>query len=244
VSDQPYRPGAGASARARYQELSAPSRRRRLIALGAAAPAALILVLVLGAGWRLSLLAAALAPLAVGIWQIRHRGEHGTWAKGAKGERKTARMLRPLERAGHTVLHDRALPRGNANLDHLVIGPAGVIVVDSKNWSRDRIVKGRGRRLKVGRMNGATIVKPTVYELGVVGSALETVTGAPVPVGAVLAIHGAKLPPWRTPVVQGIPMLEARQVRRWIARQPRRLTPQQVAEIRLHCERLFPPYTR
>ncbi|WP_344948251.1 nuclease-related domain-containing protein [Sphaerisporangium flaviroseum] len=59
-----------------------------------------------------------------------------SWRKGAAGERRTARALRRLERAGHLVLHDRALPRGKANVDHLVIGPAGVFVVDTKNWNR------------------------------------------------------------------------------------------------------------
>lgn len=241
MSDQPYRPGAGASARARYQELAALGRRRRLAAVVVAAVAAGILVLVLGAGWRLTLLTCVLAATVVLIWQHRHN-EHGTWAKGAAGERKTARLLRPLARRGYTVLHDRALPGSRANVDHLVIGPAGVIVVDSKNWSKNRIVKGHGRRLKVGRMKGSKIVSSTLYETAFVGSALATATGGPIPVAAVLAIHGAKLPPWRTPVVDGVPLLPARQVRRWIARRPRQLTDDQVAQLAAACERLFPPY--
>ena len=56
-----------------------------------------------------------------------------TWQRGAHGERHTARLLRRLHRDGFVVFHDLAVP-GNtsANIDHLVIGPTGVFVIDSK----------------------------------------------------------------------------------------------------------------
>ncbi|MBG0831663.1 NERD domain-containing protein [Planomonospora sp. ID67723] len=67
-----------------------------------------------------------------------------TWRKGAVGERRTAWLLRPLARRGYALLHDRALPRSRSNVDHMVIGPTGIWVVDSKNWSRSTRVTGRG----------------------------------------------------------------------------------------------------
>jgi nuclease-like protein len=33
------------------------------------------------------------------------------------------------------VFHDLAVPGSDANVDHLVIGPSGVFVVDSKQWT-------------------------------------------------------------------------------------------------------------
>ena len=33
------------------------------------------------------------------------------------------------------VLHDLAMPGSPANVDHLVLGPSGVFVVDSKQWT-------------------------------------------------------------------------------------------------------------
>jgi hypothetical protein len=33
------------------------------------------------------------------------------------------------------VFHDLAVPDSDANVDHLVIGPSGVFVIDSKQWS-------------------------------------------------------------------------------------------------------------
>jgi Nuclease-related domain len=58
------------------------------------------------------------------------------WAVGAEGERLVAETLAELERHGWTVLHDVRWPgRRFANLDHVAVGPGGVVVVDAKNWS-------------------------------------------------------------------------------------------------------------
>lgn len=55
------------------------------------------------------------------------------WRRGAEGERRTARGLRQLERAGWTVVHDRADGRGN--FDHIVVAPSGqVFLLDSKSY--------------------------------------------------------------------------------------------------------------
>jgi hypothetical protein len=53
------------------------------------------------------------------------------WRQGADGERATARALRPLTANAWTVLHDIQTTRGN--LDHLLIGPAGAFLLESKN---------------------------------------------------------------------------------------------------------------
>jgi hypothetical protein len=54
------------------------------------------------------------------------------WRRGAEGERKTEKALRPLENLGWLVEHD--LQRtGGANVDHVVTGPPGVFVLETKN---------------------------------------------------------------------------------------------------------------
>jgi hypothetical protein len=55
------------------------------------------------------------------------------WRQGAQGERATARALRPLTKAGWVVLHDLEGPRGNT--DHVLVGPAGVFLLESKHLS-------------------------------------------------------------------------------------------------------------
>jgi hypothetical protein len=81
---------------------------------------------------------AGLVAVALLGWRLRFRPSEQarTWRRGAHGERHTARLLDRLTRDGYVVFHDLALP-GNtsANVDHLVIGPTGVFVIDSKQWT-------------------------------------------------------------------------------------------------------------
>ncbi|SFB08635.1 nuclease-related domain-containing protein [Cellulomonas marina] len=58
------------------------------------------------------------------------------WTTGADGERQVADTLLGLADRGWTALHDVRWPgRPQANLDHVALGPGGVVVVDAKNWN-------------------------------------------------------------------------------------------------------------
>jgi hypothetical protein len=83
---------------------------------------------------------AGLAGLAAAVlvgWRLRFRPSEQAraWQRGAAGERQTARLLNRLGRDGYQVLHDLAMPDSPANVDHLVVGPSGVFVIDSKRWT-------------------------------------------------------------------------------------------------------------
>jgi hypothetical protein len=54
------------------------------------------------------------------------------WRLGAEGERKTEKALLSLERRGWIVEHDIDQKQG-ANLDHVVTGPPGVFLLETKN---------------------------------------------------------------------------------------------------------------
>jgi hypothetical protein len=78
------------------------------------------------------------------------------WAKGAKGERILGRGLDGLASESVRVLHDRRMPRSTANIDHIVVAPSGIYVVDAKNYrgkveQRDKgTLSRRDLRLYVG----------------------------------------------------------------------------------------------
>lgn len=55
-------------------------------------------------------------------------------AIGPRGELATEELLRPLEAKGFVVLRDVAVPATRVSVDHVVIGPTGVFVVESKCW--------------------------------------------------------------------------------------------------------------
>jgi hypothetical protein len=55
------------------------------------------------------------------------------WARGAEGERRTAKQLARLVESGYVVRHDLLTEWGN--WDHVVVGPTGVFLLDSKALS-------------------------------------------------------------------------------------------------------------
>jgi hypothetical protein len=72
------------------------------------------------------------------------------YEQGAEGERRTADALAMLPASGWFVLHDVRWPgKRFANIDHVVVGPGGVFVIDSKAWSgvvdvRDGVLRQNG----------------------------------------------------------------------------------------------------
>ena len=73
------------------------------------------------------------------------------WERGAEGEEAVAAALAQLPAGTWTVFHDVRWPgRRYANVDHIVVGPPGVFVIDAKNWSgqvavNDDVLRQNGR---------------------------------------------------------------------------------------------------
>jgi hypothetical protein len=83
-----------------------------------------------------------------------------SWDAGAAGEHVVAEKLSELVPRGWYVLHDVHWPgRPKANLDHVLVGPGGVVVVDAKNWTGEvRVSSGvlwQGRYARTQAVEGA-----------------------------------------------------------------------------------------
>jgi Nuclease-related domain len=132
----PGRSALGEYRRRRALELAGWTRSLawRVPLVAAAGLSAQILATQAGLPWA-ELLGLAVAALAA--WRLRFRPSQQvtTWRRGAEGERRTARLLDRLPRDGYVVFHDLAVAGSPANADHLVIGPSGVFVIDSKQWT-------------------------------------------------------------------------------------------------------------
>ncbi len=99
------------------------------------------------------------------VARLKHRldqAEQSTraWDAGAAGERVVAEKLSELVPRGWYVLHDVYWPgRPKANLDHVLVGPGGVVVVDAKNWTGEvRVASGvlwQGRYARTQAVEGA-----------------------------------------------------------------------------------------
>ena len=176
---------------------------------------------------QLGLIVGALVALAAG-WELRFKPSPDAvaWRRGAAGERRTARLLHPLERHGWAVLHDLALPGSRANLDHLVIGPGGVFVIDSKHY-RGRLQLDPSGRLWHGRFPLDTARRAVSFEAD---QAALVLTDPDVVVVPVMAIHGTQVP-WGKVVMDGVPVVAARRLPSMLRELPAVLGAERVAAV-------------
>jgi hypothetical protein len=191
---------------------------------------------VLAAGVAAGLLATQVAPdlaglLAVAVaaglgWWLRCRPSADTlaWRRGARGERRTAGLLAPLERRGWAVLHDLAIPGTQANIDHLVIGPGGVLVVDSKRY-RGRLRLDRHGMVWHGRQLLVSALRKVLWQAD---QADEVLGVADITVAAVVAVHGASIP-WGVLQADGVTIVPARRVPGLLQGLPSMLGPERAA---------------
>jgi nuclease-like protein len=131
-------PRAGLYAHARYERgLRAYRRRLRVPLLIVVSPmfAVFVFVVLFKPLDAWSVAAGVLAATGVAFISFTRDDppQHvAKWGRGAEGERTTERALRHLEKQGWTVEHD--LQRdGRANLDHVLTGPSGVFLLETKN---------------------------------------------------------------------------------------------------------------
>jgi Nuclease-related domain len=220
----------GASAHAEFRRRRAAERARWTHSLPPR------VAVVLAAGLTAGLLAAQAAPhltelagvvVAAGLgWRLRFRPTADTraWRRGAAGERRTARLLAPLERRGWAVLHDLALPGSSANLDHLVIGPGGVVVIDSKQY-RGRLQMDAYGMVWHGRHLLVSALRKTLWEAD---QADEILGVADLRVAAIMAVHGARVP-WGRLHADGVLVTPAQRVPNLLQALPPILGPEWVA---------------
>jgi hypothetical protein len=127
---------AGTYARRRYARgLRAWRARNRVVFVAVFGPFVLaglagLLLEGHGAAWG----AGVLFGLGIGAWMAMRDSppQHiENWQTGAEGEQKTQKALKPLQAPRWLVVHDVECRRGN--YDHIVVGRAGVFMLDSKN---------------------------------------------------------------------------------------------------------------
>jgi hypothetical protein len=98
------------------------------------------------------------------------------WAIGARGEGVLGEVLASVP--GIILVNDRRIPRSRANIDHIVIGPAGVFVVDAKKYKGLIKIRDRGGlfrrddRLYVGRRDCSALVDGLARQVEAVEIAL------------------------------------------------------------------------
>ncbi len=110
------------------------------------------------------------------------------WSIGADGEQMLGRMLASMAGDSLRVLNDRRIPRTKANIDHLVVCPSGVFVIDAKRYRNARpalrveggLLRPRTESLTVGGRDRTTLVTGMQKQVALVRAALSETHGVPV----------------------------------------------------------------
>lgn len=101
------------------------------------------------------------------------------WEQGAVGEELLAARLKELP-SNARVLHDRRISGTRANIDHIVIAPSGVWVIDAKRYKGKRpalhveggILRPRTESLRIGGRDGTKLVNAVTSQVQRVTAAL------------------------------------------------------------------------
>jgi len=234
---------AGASARAEFERKSNKHRERRRAsqprhrATAATGAALSVAIMLYSPMWGL------VAILIVLVYAMRIMlipDNAMSWAIGANGEAATARVLEPLKSEGFVILHDRKIPGSSANIDHIVIGPPGVAIVETKSYSRR--VRIRGDEVYVGGYlkTGQTVQEAIREALAVTVALADDLERRSLKVRPILCIHRADLP-FLGASPQGVLIVDGRGLVKTLRAAPQRLSAQDVQVLaRLANDRLRP----
>jgi Nuclease-related domain len=113
------------------------------------------------------------------------------WAVGARGEQELAAALAGVPDV--VALHDRRVTGTRGNIDHLVIGPAGLFVVDAKRYKGRLQIRDKGglfrtdNRLYVGGRDCSRLADNMGWQVKAVESVLASVE-PPMPVTPVTPV--------------------------------------------------------
>lgn len=98
------------------------------------------------------------------------------WARGSTGEQKLAQALAGV--TGIKLLHDRSVPGTKGNIDHIVVAPAGVFVIDAKHYKGLIQIRDVGgwlktdSRLYVGRRDCSHLAENMGWQVEAIQRAL------------------------------------------------------------------------
>ncbi len=156
---------------------------------------------------------------------LRRKTDERAWSKGAHGERFVGWLLGRLPEGWH-VFHDVPIGERGANIDHLVVSPAGVFTLNTKNL-RGRVRVGA----RTFRVNGyrTDYLPKAVREAERASRLLGAAVGHPVNVRGVLVVIAEELDIKEQPA--DVRVGGPRGIKRWLEGLPPTLSPGEMIEI-------------
>jgi len=227
-----------------YRARQRDTSRHRAPWLGVVAGVVLLLGVtadaVLGRWTGLVVLAGAVfGVVAVGWRAVRLPIELARLRQQAADERETAKRLDRLSNAGYRVLHDRTLcANRGVRLNHLVIGPTGIFVVETRHvtgpvrveagvlWDGDLSLQGAMQRVWWIAEQVVSGLQAEAPQWNVVVVPRST-------------LHGSTCPPGL--VCEGVGVVPVQKLVRTLSAMAPTIGPMDVAYLGECAERAFPP---
>jgi len=215
AGDGPRRPGIG-QRRGNLAHLAASPRirawqRRALIAIIVG------VVFTMWISWRLGLTLAVIAAIADTVYQSR-RGLPGQRVKLTKAQRHTRRQLAKLARAGYRAINGNLIPDSTDQIDHLVVGPAGVFAIDSEAWNKHFAVRTKnGLQLWHGPFSMKDRLEHARWESEQAAEMLSGALGSPVTVRPAMAVYGPKIP-WDVATIRDVDVFSGPRLGKYLRR--------------------------
>jgi hypothetical protein len=235
------RPGVG-QRRGNLAHLSA-NPRMRIWQLRAVVAVVILVAFWILVSWQLGLTLAVIAIIADTIYRAR-KGYAGK-IRLTSAQRRTRRQLNKLGRAGYRAMHARPIPESQDQIDHLVVGPAGVFAIDSENWDKRLAVRTKkGTQLWHGPFSRKDRLQHAQWEAQRVADLLTGATGKPVSVRAAMAVYGPRIP-WDVATIREVDVFSGPRLRKYLRRRARNgevrpLTDEEIERIFKAANEAFP----
>jgi Nuclease-related domain len=171
--------------------------------------------------WQFGLTLAVLAAIADTVYWSRRVYEGRSGIRLTRAQRKTRRQLGRLERAGYRSEHCLPIPGSEDQIDHLVVGPAGVFAIDSEDWDRRLIVRTKsGKQLWHGPYSMKDRLEHARWESERAAELLSGALGTPVTVRPAMAVYGPRIP-WDVATIRDVDVFSGPRLRKYLRRQAR-----------------------
>ncbi len=193
--------------------------------------------------WQFGLTLAVIAIIADTIYRSRRNYSRTVRMTGA--QRRTRRQLAKLRRAGYHAMNGNLIPDSQEQIDHLVVGPAGVFAIDSEAWDKHLIVRTmNARQLWHGPFSMKDRLEHAHWESQQAADLLSGAMGKPVAVRPAMAVYGPKIP-WDVATIREVDVFSGPRLRKYLRRRARQadarpLTDDEIEKIYAAANKAFP----
>ncbi|WP_275101084.1 nuclease-related domain-containing protein [Nocardiopsis dassonvillei] len=223
-----------------YGALRSNRSVRRWVVRGGGAAVVAVLIGLLTSDWRIGVTFGVLTLAGVMVYTSRRESEIPRWRKPSAAQRKTEAQLKVMKQLGYRVLHARAVPGGNGQIDHFIVGRRGAFAIDSESWDKRLPLRNKLEKLYHGRFSKNERIDEALEEAKRAQDLISAELGREIKVRASLAIYGPGMP-WDSHRLRGVDIITGTKVRKWLRSGRDRLTEKEIEEIYQAAMKALPP---